>query len=279
MIKYDLHSHTTYSDGQLSVEQLLHRAVEKNIDVFAITDHDTLAAIAPARDIIANDDLPLKLIAGVEVSTKWESFEIHIVGLNIDDENEALISLLSSQQAKREERAIEIGHRLAKNGFEGIYDEAKAFADNAQITRGHFARALIERGVAKNFPGVFKKYLGRGKTGYVPSCWCDMQTAIAAIHQAGGVAVLAHPGRYQMSNKWLRKLIVEFKNAGGDAMEVAQPQQAPSERQFLGELSREYDLLASQGSDFHFPTSWLELGKNLYLPKDCQGVWQAWEGQ
>ena len=279
MIKYDLHSHTTYSDGQLSVEQLLHRAVEKNIDVFAITDHDTLSAIKPARQVIANDNLPLKLIAGVEVSTKWESFEIHIVGLNVDDENDALLSLLQVQQAKREERALEIGRRLAKNGFEGIYDQAKTFAENAQITRAHFARALIERGVAKNFPGVFKKYLGRGKTGYVPSSWCDMQTAITAIHQAGGVAVLAHPGRYQMSNKWLRKLIIEFKGAGGDAMEVAQPQQAPSERQFLGELSREYGLLASQGSDFHFPTSWLELGKNLYLPKDCQGVWQAWEGQ
>ena len=119
MIKYDLHSHTTYSDGQLSVEQLLHRAVEKNIDVFAITDHDTLNAIKPARQVIADDNLPLKLIAGVEVSTKWESFEIHIVGLNVDDENDALLSLLQVQQAKREERALEIGRRLAKNGFEG----------------------------------------------------------------------------------------------------------------------------------------------------------------
>jgi len=104
-----------------------------------------------------------------------------------------------------------------------------------------------------------------------------MQTAIAAIHAAGGVAVLAHPSSYKMSNKWLRKLLVEFKSVGGDAMEVAQPQQAPSERQFLGLLSQEYELLCSQGSDFHFPTSYLELGKNLYLPKDCQGVWQTWE--
>ncbi len=279
MIKYDLHSHTTHSDGRLTVEELLHRAVDKNIDVFAITDHDTVAAIKPAQQFIEAENLPLSLITGTEVSTKWESFEIHIVGLNIDINNIDLTSLLSAQQQKREERALEIGVRLAKNGFDGIYEQAKELAKDAQITRAHFARALIERGVAKNFPGVFKKYLGRGKTGYVPSCWCTMQTAVEAIHAAGGVAVLAHPSSYQMSNKWLRKLLVEFKSVGGDAMEVAQPQQAPSERQFLGELSREYELLCSQGSDFHFPTSYLELGKNLYLPKDCQGVWQVWEGQ
>ncbi|MDP2633758.1 MULTISPECIES: PHP domain-containing protein [unclassified Pseudoalteromonas] len=279
MIKYDLHSHTTHSDGQLSVEQLLLRAVDKNIDVFAITDHDTVAAIEPAQTFIESEQLPLSLITGVEISTKWESFEIHIVALNVDVKNEALNSLLLLQQNKRAERAKEIGRRLEKNGFDGIYEQAKELAQDAQITRAHYARALIERGVAKTIPGVFKKYLGRAKTGYVPSTWCDMQTAISAIHAAGGVAVIAHPGRYQMSNKWLRKLLLQFKEAGGDAMEVAQPQQAPSERQFLGELSREYGLLCSQGSDFHFPTSWLELGKNLYLPKDCQGVWQLWEGK
>ncbi|TGE81266.1 phosphatase [Pseudoalteromonas sp. KS88] len=279
MIKYDLHSHTTHSDGQLSVEQLLLRAVDKNIDVFAITDHDTVAAIEPAQTFIESEKLPLSLITGVEISTKWESFEIHIVALNVDVKNEALNSLLLLQQNKRAERAKEIGRRLEKNGFDGIYEQAKELAQDAQITRAHYARALIERGVAKTIPGVFKKYLGRAKTGYVPSTWCDMQTAISAIHAAGGVAVIAHPGRYQMSNKWLRKLLLQFKEAGGDAMEVAQPQQAPSERQFLGELSREYGLLCSQGSDFHFPTSWLELGKNLYLPKDCQGVWQLWEGK
>jgi predicted metal-dependent phosphoesterase TrpH len=279
LIKYDLHSHTTHSDGQLSVEELLLRAVDKNINVFAITDHDTVAAIKPAAHFIKHESLPLSLIAGVEISTKWESFEIHIVGLNIDVDNPHLVALLTAQQHKRNVRAQEIGRRLEKNGFDGIYEQAINLAKDAQITRAHYARALIERGVAKNFPGVFKKYLGRGKTGYVPSAWCDMQTAIAAIHAAGGQAVVAHPGRYQMSNKWLRKLLMQFKQAGGDAMEVAQPQQAPTERQFLGELSREYNLLCSQGSDFHFPTTYLELGKNLYLPKDCQGVWQAWESQ
>ncbi|MBQ4862454.1 PHP domain-containing protein [Pseudoalteromonas sp. MMG013] len=277
MIKYDLHSHTTFSDGRLTVPQLLERATEKGVDVLAITDHDTTAAILPAQAYIEQHALPLKLIPGVEISTRWESFEIHIVGLAVDTSSTDLMKLLSEQQSKREERAKEIGFRLAKRGYEGVYEQAKLLAGDAEITRAHFAAALVERGVANNIQGVFKKFLARNKTGYVPSTWCDMATAIKAIRAAGGISVVAHPARYQMSNKWLRKLLQEFADAGGQAMEVAQPQQAPSERQFLGLLSREYGLLASQGSDFHYPMPWLELGKNLYLPKDCQGVWQFWE--
>ncbi len=277
MIKYDLHSHSTFSDGRLSVDALLERATEKGVDVLALTDHDTVAGVEPAKQFIADQDLNLELVAGVEISTKWESFEIHIVGLSIDIENTHLLNLLTEQQGKREARAQEIGRRLAKKGYEDIYEQAKTLAKDAEITRAHFAQALVERGVAKNIQGVFKKFLARGKTGYVPSNWCDMATAIATIQAAGGVSVLAHPGRYQMSNKWLRKLLSEFKLAGGQAMEVALPQQAPSERQFLGQLSQEFDLLASQGSDFHYPMPWSDLGKNLYLPKDCQAVWQFWQ--
>ena len=277
MIKYDLHSHSTFSDGRLSVGALLERATEKGVDVLALTDHDTVAGVETAKQFIADRDLNLELVAGVEISTKWESFEIHIVGLSIDTENTHLLNLLTEQQNKREARAQEIGRRLVKKGYEDIYEQAKTLAKDAEITRAHFAQALVERGVAKNIQGVFKKFLARGKTGYVPSNWCDMTTAIKAIQAAGGVSVLAHPGRYQMSNKWLRKLLNEFKLAGGQAMEVALPQQAPSERQFLGQLSKEFDLLASQGSDFHYPMPWSDLGKNLYLPKDCQAVWQFWQ--
>ncbi|CAH9052013.1 5'-3' exoribonuclease [Pseudoalteromonas sp. CIP111854] len=277
MIKYDLHSHTTFSDGRLSVAELLERATEKGVDVLAITDHDTTAAIIPAKTYIDENSLNLKLISGVEISTKWHSFEIHIVGLAVNIEHPQLVALLQQQQAKRQARAEEIGKRLTKNGYEGVYERAKELAGKAQITRAHFAAALVEQGVAKNIQGVFKKFLARNKIGYVPSQWCDMATAIEAIKAAGGVSIVAHPARYQMSNKWLRKLLDEFSQAGGQAMEVAQPQQAPSERQFLGQLSQEYNLFASQGSDFHYPMPWLDLGKNLYLPKDCQGVWQFWQ--
>lgn len=279
MIKYDLHCHTTFSDGRLAVNELLERATEKGVDILAITDHDTIDAILPAQEYIREHNLALELINGVEISTKWESFEIHIVGLGFTPEHLALTTLLSEQQKKREARAIEIGARLAKKGYENVYEDAQSLAQTAQITRAHFAQVLVQRGVAKNIQGVFNKFLARGKTGYVPSQWCDMKTAIEAIHEAGGVSVLAHPARYKMSNKWLRKLIAEFKQAGGAAMEVAQPQQAPTERQFLGRLSQEFGLLASQGSDFHFPMPWVDLGRNLYLPKDCQGVWRHWGGK
>lgn len=275
--KYDLHSHTFYSDGHLSVPDLLDRAVERNVDVFAITDHDTIQAIDEAHAYIKNNALPIKLINGVEISTKWHSFEIHVVGLNIDIHHPALTEIIKAQSEKRELRALEMGRRLAKHGHEEVYPRAKELAEQGQITRAHFAQVLLERGVAKTMQGVFNKYLTRGNMGYVPSEWCTIADAVAAITAAGGVAVLAHPGRYKMSNKWLRKLLEEFKQAGGGAIEVALPQQAPCERQFLGQLCQEYGLLGSQGSDFHYPTPWSDLGKNLYLPKDCEGVWQSWE--
>ncbi|SFD25674.1 RNase RNM [Pseudoalteromonas denitrificans] len=275
-MKYDLHSHTTCSDGRLSPEELLDRAVEKKIDVFAITDHDTLDALPTAHSYIKDNNLNIQLINGIEISTRWHSFEIHIVGLNFEPQSEILQNLVSAQKQKRDERAVEIGRRLEKSGIVDAYIGAKTLAGEAHITRAHFAQHLVNLGHAKNIQGVFKKYLARGKTGYTPSTWCDMKTAIEAIQGAGGQAVIAHPARYKMSNKWLRQLLIDFKADGGDAMEVAQPQQAPTERQFLGALSREYDLLCSQGSDFHFPMTWLELGKNLYLPKDCTPVWQNW---
>lgn len=275
-MKYDLHSHTIYSDGKLTPQALVERAVEKGVDVLAITDHDSIGALSHAQAHIEEHALALKLINGIEFSTKWESFEIHIVGLNLDTLNEDLLALIREQQEKRETRAANMAQRLEKKGFEDVLAQAKELAGPGQLTRTHFARVIKAQGAAKDLPGVFKKYLVRGKPGYVPSVWCDMQTAIAAIHAANGVAVLAHPSRYSLSNKWLRKLLTQFKAAGGDALEVALPQQAPCDRQFLGQLSREYQLLCSQGSDFHFPTNWLELGRNLYLPKDCEPVWQQW---
>ncbi|WP_105189904.1 RNase RNM [Pseudoalteromonas sp. T1lg48] len=278
-MKYDLHSHSQFSDGKLSVTELVQRAADKGVDVLALTDHDTIAGIAPAQAAIRELDLPLTLVPGVEISTRWHSFEIHIVGLQVDTETEQLNELLGQQQQKRRERAAKIGERLDKAGFENTHEQALALAEKAQVTRAHFARVLVAQGAAKTMQGVFKKYLSRGNTGYVPSTWCDMGTAVDAIHSAGGQAVLAHPGRYKISNKWLRKLLAEFSALGGDAMEVAQTQQAPCERQFLGQLAREHGLLCSQGSDFHFPLPYIELGKNLYLPKDCEGVWQRWRSE
>lgn len=271
---YDLHSHTTCSDGNLSPQELVDRAIERKVNVLAITDHDQISALPIAKKHINENNLPLKIVNGTEISTRWESFEIHIVGLGIDNECEVFAQRLQSQRDKREDRAIEIGRRLAKADIPDAYENAKRLAGEASISRTHFAKYLIEIGKAASMNAVFKKYLARGKTGYVPSDWIDIETAVQWIHEAGGVAVIAHPGSYKMTAKWLRRLLIQFKEAGGEAIEVSQPQQSPSERQQLALYCKEYGLYASCGSDFHYPSPWTELGRNLYLPKDCQPVWE-----
>jgi predicted metal-dependent phosphoesterase TrpH len=145
------------------------------------------------------------------------------------------------------------------------------------VTRGHFARFLVEAGYANNMADVFKKYLARGKTGYVPPQWCTIKQAIDVIHHSGGKAVIAHPGRYDLSAKWLKRLLAHFSEQGGDAMEVAQCQQAPHERAQLAAYAVQYGLDASQGSDFHQPCPWIELGRKLWLPAGVEGIWRSWE--
>ncbi len=276
-IIYDLHSHTIASDGLLSPEQLVHRAVEMRVGTLAITDHDTTTAIPAARAEIARAGLPLQLISGVEISTVWENHEIHIVGLNIDIDHPAMCAFLQQQSARRVQRAQLIAERLEKAHIPGAWEGAQRLAQGANVTRGHFARFLVEQGKASNMADVFKKYLARGKTGYVPPQWCTIEQAIEVIHHSGGTAVLAHPGRYNLSAKWLKRLLAHFADSGGEAMEVAQCQQAPNERAQLAAYARQYAFLASQGSDFHQPCPWIELGRKLWLPAGVEGVWLKWE--
>lgn len=273
---FDLHSHTTASDGLLSSAELVSRAAEMGVTTLAITDHDTTAGIPAARQAILEQGLELELIAGVEISTLWENHEIHIVGLNVDTNSAELQTLLSEQVTRRQARAKEIALRLEKARIPGALEGATRIADGAEITRGHFARYLVEQGYATNVGGVFKHYLARGKTGYAPPQWCTIEEAIVAIHHAGGQAVVAHPGRYQLSNKWLKRLLADFKSWGGDAMEVAQCQQAPNERSQLAAYALQFGLLASQGSDFHQPCAWIELGRKLWLPTGVEPVWRDW---
>ena len=273
---YDLHSHTTASDGCLTPEALVHRAVEMRVGTLAITDHDTTAAIAPAREEISRSGLALNLIPGVEISTVWENHEIHIVGLNIDITHPLMCEFLAQQTERRNQRAQLIAERLEKAQIPGALEGAQRLAQGGAVTRGHFARFLVECGKASSMADVFKKYLARGKTGYVPPQWCTIEQAIDAIHQSGGQAVVAHPGRYDLSTKWLKRLLAFFAEQGGDAMEVAQCQQAPNERAQLAAYARDYNLLASQGSDFHQPCSWIELGRKLWLPAGVEPVWQHW---
>ncbi|ASO28950.1 phosphatase [Vibrio anguillarum] len=275
-MRIDLHSHTTSSDGRLSPQALIDRALSFDIEVLAITDHDTTDALTIAHDYINQQQLPITLIDGIEISTVWQNKDIHIVGLNIDSNAQALQQLIEQQKAHRVQRAQLIAQRLQKVTREGVLEEVQAIAGDAPITRAHFAKWLVEQGFAKNMQQVFKKFLTRDNPGYVPPSWCSMTDAVEAIHAAGGQAVLAHPGRYDLTTKWLKRLITAFVEAGGDAMEVAQPQQAPQERRNLADYAIQYNLLASQGSDFHYPSPWMELGRNLWLPSGVDPVWKDW---
>jgi len=272
----DLHSHTKASDGQLTAKELVERAANRQVDMLAITDHDTVDGLALARQTIIEQNLKLTLIDGIEITTNWLNHEIHLVGVNINPQHSALTELIAAQKAKRESRAMEMGVRLEKAKIPGVYEAVKRMAGDGAITRAHFARHLVEIGAAPTFQKVFDKYLSRGNIAYVPHNWVELNEAIAVIHQAGGQAILAHPNHYDLSNKWMRRLFTEFKQFNGDAMEVAMGQQSPQMRLQLAMWSKEYDLLASQGSDFHFVGRWRDLGKSLHLPEMAKPIWSDW---
>ncbi|MGB1198473.1 MAG: RNase RNM [Thalassotalea sp.] len=274
--RVDFHSHTQCSDGGLTPQQLIDRAINFQLDVLAITDHDTTAGLDIAKKHIIDKNLPITLVNGIEISTAWHGFEIHIVGLNIDTSSPQLIELITQQQQAREQRATSMGEKLAKCGFTDIYQQAKALAGEGSITRAHFAKVLFNQGHVSTMQAAFDKYIGKGKRAFVKPTWCSIETAVEVIHQAGGSAVIAHPIRYDMTAKWLRRLIVQFKEATGDGLEVVLPQMNNEQRQRMLNYCLEYDLHASLGSDFHYPSKWSDLGKNLRLPENCKPIWQQW---
>lgn len=278
--RIDLHSHTHCSDGSLSPQTLIDRAVNYQIAALAITDHDTVEGFYIAQDYILEKNIPIKLISGIEISTAWQGFEIHIVGLNFDVENPVLQTLISSQQQAREQRAITIGEKLSKCGFPNAYHDAKMLAGEGCITRAHFAQILYQQGHVGTLQKAFDQYLGKKgrntQKAYVAPTWCSIEQAVAAIHAAGGSTIIAHPIRYDLSAKWLRRLIVHFKESEGDALEVTLPQMNPQQRQIMLNYCLEYNLYASMGSDFHHPNKWSDLGRNLTLPDGAKPVWAMW---
>jgi len=276
-MKIDLHSHTTASDGRLSPAELIERAVEFNVKVLAITDHDTVAGLAEAHQTVKDKKLPIHLIDGIEISTLWSNKDIHVVGLNVDVNHPELIELIAQQENRRNARAEKMAERLDKAGYEGALEGAKALAGDGSLTRAHFGKWLVDQGHAKTMQAVFKKFLTRNNIGYVPPDWCSIAEAVTVIHNAGGTAVLAHPGRYKLTAKWVKRLLAAFVEAKGDAMEVALPQQGVQERRVLADYAIQYELEASQGSDFHYPSAWTELGRNLWLPEGVIPVWQNWD--
>ena len=275
MTCYDLHSHSTVSDGSLSPEHLVARAIDQGVDVLALTDHDGTEGITAAQ--AAAQGTNLSLVTGVEISVTWGSSTIHILGLKVDHKNEALQKGLEKIRDYRKERAVKIAERLEKSGISGAYEGASQYASPVMLGRVHFAKFLVDKGHAKNINDVFKRYLVRNKPGYVSGEWATLAQAVNWINGAGGQAVIAHPARYKMTATKLRRLITEFKELGGVGLEVVSGRQHPEEIKTLAKLANDFNLLASCGSDFHSPdNTWVELGRLPELPSSVNPIWKKW---
>lgn len=273
---YDLHSHSTSSDGELSPTDLVKYAHDKGVTELALTDHDNTAGIAEAR--LQADQLGMNLINGVEVSSIWNNRLVHIVGLNFDTENQALQKGLADLRKQREERGEKIGRRLEKLGICGALAGARQFSNGQILSRTHFARYLVESGVVKNPNEAFKKYLGDGKPACVTSEWASMEQTVEWIKGAGGHAVIAHPARYKLSATRLRLFIEDFVACGGQGFEVVSGSQDAAENRKMADYALRYELYASKGSDYHGPNQpWLSMGRMPDLPAACTPIWSLWE--
>jgi 3',5'-nucleoside bisphosphate phosphatase len=276
MRNVDLHCHSTVSDGLLSPSEVVALAVKGGVDVLALTDHDDVAGLEEAQH--AAKEQGIRLIPGVEISVSWDHLTVHIVGLNINPQHPALVTGLNQVRGGRLERARKIADSLAAAGIPGALEGALAFANSPQMLgRTHFARFLVEQGKARNVSSVFKRYLAKGKPGYVSHHWAEMSDAIAWIRAAGGVAVMAHPGRYKVGSTGLRALMQDFKNQGGEAIEVVTSNHTEVQVHRFAEYAQFYGFKASRGSDYHGPGESFTLpGRLAPLPSICTPVWIDW---
>ncbi len=282
MLDYDLHCHSNVSDGTLAPAELVARAAERGVKVLALTDHDDVDGLAEAARAAAQHGI--EFINGVEISVTWRSHTLHIVGLRIDPNNQVLLEGLRSIRSGRRHRAELMAESLARCGIGGALEGAYRYVSNPDIIgRTHFARYLVEAGYAKDVRSVFNRYLVKGKPGYVPHQWADLQDAVSWIRASGGIAVLAHPGRYTngrkaMGKTTLHELLREFVDLGGRALEVVSGSHTPPQYAEFARYAKEFDLLSSCGSDFHGPEeSYRDLGRLPDLPLECRPVWTLWE--
>jgi predicted metal-dependent phosphoesterase TrpH len=270
----DLHCHSTVSDGLLSPMAVVRRAHGNGVALLALTDHDEVAGLAEAAAAAA--ETGMRFTNGAEISVSWgDDQTIHIVALGIDAGNEPLIRGLATVRGGRDSRAMSIAAALDKVGIHGAYEGALRYAGNpALISRSHFARYIVELGHARDVKSVFDWWLAKGKPGYVSHPWATLEDAMAWIHGAGGIAVVAHPGRCRLSRTELGEMLGAFKDLGGIGIEVISGSHSDCEMRENAHLARHYGLLASRGSDFHGPgESWIDLGRLPDLPPDLTPVW------
>lgn len=269
----DLHCHSVVSDGTLTPEALACRAHANGVHVWSLTDHDEVGGQERAKK--AAEDLGMKYISGVEISVTWCSQTVHIVGLGIDHTNAALIEGLNQTRNGRTNRAKAIAAQLDQIGIKNAYEGALQFVGNPElISRTHFARFLVDSGVCKDTNEVFANYLIDGKPGYVGHEWANLTDAVNWITQAGGVAVIAHPGRYNYTSLQLNELYAEFKELGGRGIEVVTGSHTKEEYKTFAKVALQHGFLASRGSDFHSPNeSHVDLGTLPDLPSQLQPIW------
>jgi len=271
---FDFHCHSIVSDGLLPPDVVARRAAANGVDLWALTDHDDLGGLATAR--ATAEEVGMDFVNGVEISIEWQGIPIHVVGLGFDDRNRALVDGLDELRQGRLERARRMSDALAAIGIPGVFEGALCFVTNPSlISRAHFARYMVSIGIARDVPGVFQYYLTPGKPGYVDHRWATLEEAVTWITGAGGVAVVAHPGRYKMSGGNMDKFLGDFKDAGGQGIEVTCGSHSPDHVLHFARLARRYAFHASRGSDFHGPEeSYVDLGKLPQLPEDLKPVWR-----
>jgi predicted metal-dependent phosphoesterase TrpH len=274
-IRYDLHSHSLASDGTLAPAELVRRAHAAGIQVLALTDHDETGGIAEAQ--AAAQACGMQLVPGVEISVTWGAMTIHIVGLHIDPDAPLLQEGLTELRKFRDWRAEEIGRRLDKHGISGAYEGALRYASGRIVSRTHFAQFLAAEGHADNTRDVFKRFLRRNKPGHVPGQWATLEQAVSWIRAAGGMAVVAHPARYDLTATRRRKLLGEFVECGGEGIEVVSGSHSRDDCISTAQYASKFNLLASAGSDYHGPENpWMELGRLPPFPDNTpQPIWES----
>jgi len=274
LLNADLHSHSLVSDGTLAPEALAQRAKANGVGLWALTDHDEIGG--SERALQAARAVGLPCLTGVEISVTFIGVTVHIVGLGFDHRDPVLAEGLHRTRSGRERRAREMGDELARVGIPGAFEGAMKFVDNPElISRTHFARYIVEAGYCKDTYEVFRKYLADGKPGHVPHQWAALREAVGWITGAGGVAVIAHPGRYKLSTNEEFALFTEFKAHGGRGIEVVTGSHSAQEAVKYAATAREFGLAASRGSDFHSPDeSHTDLGALPWLPGELTPVWE-----
>ncbi len=274
ILNADLHCHSVVSDGTLTPEALAARAAANGVELWALTDHDEIGG--QHRAMTAAREAGLKYLTGTEISVTFAGQTVHIVGLGFDPDDESMRRGLTAPRGGRSERAKEMAAGLARVGIHGAYEGALKHVGNPDlISRTHFARFLVESGVCRDTPEVFRRYLTEGKPGFVPHRWATLGDAVAWITRAGGVAVIAHPARYAFTANEEYALFTEFKAHGGQAVEVVTGSHTAAEYVKYADTAREFGLAASRGSDFHSPDeSHTDLGQLPYLPGTLTPVWE-----